>query len=232
MKNEQAKVRKSAKAAAITIDVIIGAILAFFVFAGLVYFLVDIENHGQPTYYETYAIEDYGNYPGRAEEYMNNYISVFFPDHISDDFQNVQYAFRRSNVDTYAFEAYLEFTIDSADAFQCHVQEATTGMIPGTFHFADDYQEYVLYDSNSGLLYDHLQLGREYLESGIASYQIHYAKIAKILVNYEEQRVIYVALALNDGGGTRTSFLRTFFERFNIDPKEYALYTQTAENPM
>ena len=100
-------------------------------------------------------------------------------------------------------------------------------MTQGTFIFDSDYQEFVVYDSDSGFVYDHLWLGQEYLEDGNKSYTIEYAKIAKILVNYEERRVIYIALALHDGGGTHTSFLRSYFERFNIDPREYELYTQT-----
>ena len=59
------------------------------------------------------------------------------------------------------------------------------------------------------------------------SYYISYAKIAKILVNSDENRVIYIALVLHDGGGTDTSFLRSYFERFDIDPKEYELYTES-----
>ena len=232
MQRQPTAFRKYIKPLVIVIGSVLGVVLALYAFAGLMYLLVYIENRGQPTHYETDSIENYGDYPGIAEEYMTNYISRFFPDQILDDFHNVQYAFHRSNVDTYSFEAYLEFTVDSADAFHKHVQEATEGMIQGTFVFDSDYQEFVLYDSDSGIVYDHLQLGREYTEDGITSHQIHYAKIAKILVNYEEQRVIYVALALHDGGGTRTSFLRSYFERFSIDPKEYALYTQTIENQM
>lgn len=218
-------------ALAIVIALLVGAVLIFYSFIGIFAFLVYWENHGQPILYETYSLEDYGNYPGLAEEYMTNYISRFFPNQILDDYQNVRYVFHRSNVDEYSFEAYLEFTFDSADAFHRHVQEATTGLLPGTFAFDDNYQEYVVYDSDSGFVYDHLRLGQEYTEEdGERSHQIDYAKIAKILVNVEEQRVIYVALALHDGGGTRTSFLRTYFERFNIDPKEYELYAETVEN--
>ena len=46
-------------------------------------------------------------------------------------------------------------------------------------------------------------------------------------VNSPENRVIYVASALHGGGGTDTSFLRSYFERFDIDPKEYELYTES-----
>lgn len=221
--------RKCVKALVIVISIFWGLLLAFYSLSGIVYLLIFMENRGQPTHYETYSVEDYGKYPGRAEEYMTGYISRFFPEQITDDFQNVNYAFRRSNVDEYSFEAYLEFTFDSLDTFQSHVREATDGMIQRTFAFDSEYKEYVLYDNDSGFVYDHLQLGREYTDEDITSYQIHYAKIAKILVNYEEQRVIYVALALHDGGGTNTAFLRSYFDRFNIDPKEYAIYTQSVK---
>ena len=46
-------------------------------------------------------------------------------------------------------------------------------------------------------------------------------------VNSPENRVIYVASALHGDGGTSISFLRSYFERFDIDPKEYELYTES-----
>lgn len=57
--------------------------------------------------------------------------------------------------------------------------------------------------------------------SSIFYRQILYAKIGKILYSPEEQRIIYVAIGVYDGGGIGTNYLNVFFERFQIDPIEY-----------
>lgn len=212
----------------IVIALVISPILITYALAGFGLLYAFIENGGTISYtYETQSVEDYGSFPGLAEEYMTEYINRFFPEQILDDYQDVKYVFRRSNIDEYSFEAYLEFTFDSADAFNAHVLDATEGMLPGTFAFDEDFQEYVVYDTDDGFVYDHLMLEHEHYDDGEVSYSIRYAKIAKLLVNADEQRVIYIALALHDGGGTSTSFLRSYFDRFDIDPKEYELYTES-----
>ena len=176
-------------------------------------------------YYETSDLEQYGKYVGGAEDFMTDYINQFFPKELSENFKDVQYTYHSCEIDEYAFEAYLEFSIEDDALFHEHVQKATEGMVSRPFHFDGSFQEYVLYAEDRDFLYDHIQLGEErvYGKPIKTHYQIHYAKIAKILVNTEDHRIIYVALALHDGGGADTGILDTFFTRFGIDPKEYEM---------
>lgn len=51
---------------------------------------------------------------------------------------------------------------------------------------------------------------------------IHCADIRTILFSEKEQKVIYVAVGVFDGGLADTRFLTVFFDRFDIDPLEYA----------
>lgn len=179
-------------------------------------------------YYETQDWSDYGNYVYTYGEnnYTQAYIDRFFPAEISEEFLNVEFVYHSNCVDNYSFEAYLEFTIDNEEHFKTYVESATTGMIEQVFHFDKNYFEYVLTDFDTGFVYDHLILGKRYEDvNETPNYQIEYAKIAKILVNYDEKRIIYIAFALHDGGGTDTSFLNTYFSRFGIDPKVYEEYT-------
>ena len=82
------------------------------------------------------------------------------------------------------------------------------------FRYDAAYQEYTVIDEF---------LPSSQYENGIVS--IRYAKIGKILCCPEKQEVIFVALGVYDGGVARTDFLCVYFNRFQIDPKEYALHT-------
>lgn len=199
-------------------------LVCLIVFVSLGYqFLCSLSGNG---YYETQSLEDYGKYiyTYGVNNYTQEYIERFFPDQIPADFQNVQYRYHSNSVDSYAFEAYLEFTLKDDASFASYVQSITQNkdLVEKTFYFDDTYLEFTLIDKDTGFSYDHIQLGDCYNhESGETYYQIHYADIAKILVKPSERRVIYIALALHDGGGTDTGFLNTYFNRFGIDPKEY-----------
>ena len=59
-------------------------------------------------------------------------------------------------------------------------------------------------------------------------YSIESASIKKVLYNIEEQRVIYWALGVFDGGFADTRHFNAFFDRFEIDPY---LYEQQAYFP-
>lgn len=180
-----------------------------------------------PADYETHDIADYGIYIGNSEEYMYEYIDRFFPAEISEDFQDVTYVFRSRAVDEHAFEAYLEFVIEDEAAFEEHVRLATDGFVSGTFHYDRSFQEYVLHNNSTGMVYDHIMVRGKYSnEEGTANfYQIEDAAIAKILVDYDAQRVIYIAMSVFDGGAADTEFFNEYFNRFGIDPKDYEEYT-------
>lgn len=182
--------------------------------------------------YTTTNIAEYGDYVNVMEKYQKRYIDSFFPQSIQDKFINPTYSFRSSAVDSCGFEAYLEFTFEDPIQFEEFVQNSTKEMQEGTFYFDDTYLEYVFVDQETGYVCDGIMLDHEpYIEKdGTVSYFIDSAIIAKVLINSQERRVIFVSLVVIDGGGTPTSVLSTYFERFNIDPKEYELYTETVKN--
>ena len=201
--------------------------IAAVLFLVTVFFLLAAD-YNRPYSYQTSSVDDYGQFPGQSEKYMTEYIGRFFPNELSDDFTEVTYCFTRSDIDTYSFEAYLEFTISDSEAFREHVANAVTGLEENIFSFDETFREYVLSSpENPSYLCDCILLGDHYSDedTGEMLYYIEFADISKILVNYEEQRVIYVALALHDGGGTDTGLLGTFFRRFGISPKDYEAYT-------
>ena len=182
-----------------------------------------------PTRYETTDLADYGKYICGCGEstYPEEYINQFFPEKLLDEFENVQYVYHSNHVDVRSYEAYLEFTFPSDELLNAHIQVVTEGMMKRTFHFDNGYQEYVLMNEDTGYVSDHVVLGKRYDKQGEkAAYQIEFADISKILVNFQEKRVIYIALDVFDGGGTDTGFLNAYFDRFNIDPEEYEKYTE------
>lgn len=182
-----------------------------------------------PTDFITSDINEYGNYPGVLPKAKDEYITSFFPDSIKPVFVNPTYRFSSRNIDTYGFEAYLEFTFDSQEQFEEHLEKSTKGMKKGTFFFDNDYLEYVMVNQDTGYVYDTISLSSNSFtdDSGMTHYRIDYADIAKILVNPKERRVIYIALAVFDGGGSDTRLLNSYFSRFEIDPIEYQQYTNS-----
>lgn len=177
--------------------------------------------------YTTSNSGDYGHYQGVLEQYQAEYMGRFFPEALAPEFQDVQYHFSSRTVDTYGFEAFLEFTFSDADTMEAYLSQHTAGMTRGTFYFDNAFQEYVLTNADTGYQYDHITLNpTPHTDAdGLTYYYINHADIAKILVNPQQLRVIYVVIAVFDGGGTDTSLLNTFFTRFQIDPKAYEQYT-------
>lgn len=183
---------------------------------------------GAKTDYVTTNLENYGDYRGVIDEAQKIYIDEFMPDAILDEFKVIHYSFASRTVDSYGFEIYLEFAIEDAEEFLSYVNDVTSGMEGRSFTFDASYQEYIIPHKISGISCDWLRLSDNSFtdESGRNCYYIDSAGIAKILINLEEQRIIYVVLAVHDGGGTDTGLLHTYFDRFGIDPLEYALYTK------
>ena len=179
------------------------------------------------TDYTTSDIIEYGNYSGVLQEAQDEYMNRFFPESIQPEFVNPIYHFSSRTVDTYGFEAYLEFTFASQEQYEEHIEKATEGMLQGTFYFDNDYSEYLLFHQNTGNVCDSLWLHHSpnIDDNGIPYYSIDYAGIAKILANPKERRVIYIALGVSDGGGSDTKLLNAYFSRFGIDPIEYEEYT-------
>lgn len=166
-------------------------------------------------YYETTSIADYGDYIGNNDNgFAWKYISSFFPQEIQDNFTDITYSYRAEDFDVYGFEAYLEFTIEDQAEFIQHIESIADADQWHPFAFDPDYMEYSIVDELE--LSTHWEDGREYEYPHIME-----AEIGKILYSSAEQKIIYIAIGVYDGGGVTTEFLSVFFERFNIDPVLY-----------
>lgn len=166
-------------------------------------------------YYECNDISEYGNYVGNINNRTpREFIQSFFPEEISDDFQNVIYSYRAENLDTYGFEAYLEFKIPDKTAFDSYVSSIAPAEEWAEFYFDSTF---AVHD-----IANELDITPREISDGGMDYSIEYAKIGRVLISESEQTVIYVAIGVYDGGGVCTSYLSQFFSRFNIDIAQYA----------
>ena len=166
-------------------------------------------------YYETTSLADYGDYIGNNDNgFAWKFISSFFPQEIQDNFTDITYSYRAEDFDVYGFEAYLEFTIEDQSEFIQHIESIAAANQWHPFAFDPDYMEYCIVDE--------LELSTHWEDGGAYEHpHIMEAEIGKILYAPEEQKIIYVAIAVYDGGGVTTEFLSVFFERFNINPVSY-----------
>lgn len=165
---------------------------------------------------ETTDIADYGIYNGTYEdEFTQAYVESIFPEEISPSFSNVKYSYKAKKFDTYAFEAYLEFTVEDSEEFARIIRDVAPEEKWKPFAFDESFMEYNI---ENGFDISERSLKESTAEQGFA---IHCAKIRKILYSSETQTIIYVALGVYDGGGATTDYLCVFFDRFSIDPAEY-----------
>lgn len=151
-----------------------------------------------------------------CNEFPSEFINSFFPLEIEEAFSDVTYSYRAENADSYGFEAFLEFTIKDEEQFERYVSSICPTEKWENFRYDEDYDEYCIADT--------LKLtpqGTKIGELVLQDTYIDYAQIGKILVSYSEQRIVYIAIGVYDGGGAATSYLCRYFERFNIDPLEY-----------
>ena len=155
-------------------------------------------------------VESYGILDGNGYTRANELFSAIFPAQIEDCFQDVTYSYKEAeNLDTYDFEIYLEFVLDDSDKFQEYIKKIAPAEEWRPFEYDEAYLEYTYAD------WYEIDLGEPYSS-------IECAGIAKVLVQPNEHRVITVALGVIDGGGAEVEYFTCFFDRFNIDPIEYA----------
>ena len=193
---------------------IILIIVGFFVFVllfggaelGKTYITTDIENYG----------EYIGNYDNKT---VAKQINSFFPESIEDSFSSVRYSYRAQIGDTYAYEAFLEFIIEDKEQFLQFVSDHTAGIDGQVFEYDNEFVEHSI--SQKYILTDDVSKDDSSVKDN-SHIGISRALIQKILVNENEQRIIFVCLGVWDGGYVRMDYLSTFFDRFGIDPKEYA----------
>lgn len=170
-----------------------------------------------PRQYVTTSIDDYGVYTGNYDnEFPNEFITSFFPDKIELNFKDIAYSYRAQKSDTYAFEAYLEFTIEEENEFKAFVDTISNDMVSSEFSYDTNFTQYIVSDEFVPSFPD-----TEH-ETDLDSVSIRFAKIGKILYSDKDNRIIFVAIGVYDGGVAKTDFLNTYFDRFDINPVEYA----------
>ena len=167
---------------------------------------------------ETNDPNDYGAIQGTTRFAQQTAIKDFeqyFPPKIEPSYEEVQYHFITQDVDALSYEIFLEFVIPEQEAFDAWT--ASTAQ-QGDFQpcpFAEGWLEMVP-EKN----YLHL--------SGSVSEpkddpRIDSANIQRTLIQPEERRIVIVSLRVSDGGASRVSELNTFFNRFELDPKTFAV---------
>ncbi len=167
----------------------------------------------------TTDINNYGEYKGTfMDRHVNEYITSFFPEEIEENFTDVKYSYRAKKFDSFAFEAYLEFNIEDTDEYNAYVAKMTKGIEGKTFIYDESFTEYVIGD------YIMLSENPETNHVGFST-----ANIKKILCNQDQQKIIFVAIGVHDGGVAGPDFLSVYFDRFNIDPFEYEKHADNLE---
>ena len=162
--------------------------------------------------YETTEPADYGTYIGNNDnDTPRGFICSFFPETIEEDFSCITYSYRAESFDTFGYEAYLEFTIEDSDTYHKYISQIGDAQVWQLFKWDDHYRECTI--SHEMSLHPRREDG---------SYPIENARIGKILRCDETQTLIFVAIGVYDGGGVGTDFLCVFFERFNINPMDFA----------
>lgn len=168
-----------------------------------------------PRQYSTDNVEEYGRYIGNYNnDIPREFINSFFPEQIEACFSDITYSYRAQKNDTYAYEAYVEFVIEDTDLYESFIKQKTAGWDSKPFFYDSSFMEYTVSD-----IFEPTNLnGNLNMNTPVS---IRYAKIGKILCSKEEQRIIFVALSVYDGGIAKTDFLTVYFNRFGIDPANY-----------
>lgn len=190
------------------VSLVFAILIGFFIGLPLAQIIRDVYF---PRLYSTTDLNDYGKYVGNYDnKSVKEFVTSFFPEEIEDDFTDVRYSYRARKGDPYAFEACLEFRIEDTSEFKTYIADKTGGNAVD-FEYDSDFKEYIISDNFE--LVDS--------DDGSASTSIGYARIGKILYSEKEQRIIYVALGVYDGGLADADYLCVYFNRFGIDPFEY-----------
>ena len=166
-----------------------------------------------PEIYETNDVADYLNIVGNNDnESPREFIQSFFPENIHDSFSDISYHYKASNADGYAYECYLEFVIEDKEVFDSFLEQYVDEESATVFLYDASYMDYTISNQFVISIVEH---------EGKVQHHIQIARIGKILYQPENQRLIFFALGMWDGGGTTTEELGYFFERFDIDVTDY-----------
>lgn len=195
------------------VGILVFIVVPFAAFVAYFYLAPIID--GQGDIFVTNNISDYGIIIGNYDnDTPRDFIQSFFPGSIDEGYTDVVYHYSSKKLDSYSYEAYLEFVVQDKDSYELLIDSVTHGEPLSLFPYDQRYRQYVISDVL-------------WISSGDTSQEcwIERAQIGKVLFLDETQSVIFVAIGVYDGGGTRTEERNYFFSRFGIDPSEYATRT-------
>ena len=173
--------------------------------------------------YETTDLAEYGVVEGTNQKSEAEKLIDFFPNKIEDYFEDVTYSFKSEKTWVYSFEAYLEFTISDTEQYEYFRKSTVKWYVGQPFEYDTSYTEYIISDIIQPSFSDEvLESNRVLYQGNERHFSIDNCDVRKMLFNDEEQRVIFVAICVGDEGFTSTEFYSTFFDRFDIHPREYA----------
>ena len=188
-------------------------ILAIVIALPFLYFIVGSASYG--VVFETNDVSDYGKIIGNFDnESPKEFIFSFFPSELDSSFSDVTYHYWAKKGDAYAYECYLEFTIEDKHTYEQFIEQYVNSEKTQPFAYDNNYIEYSvsnIFDMDWTSLND---------EGG---YPISWAWVGKILYCAEQQKICFFALSTYDGGGTDTTELDYFFNKFNVDVMDYQM---------
>ena len=177
----------------------------------VIWIIAIVTSYGQV--YETNDISDYGVIKGNfSNEEPEEFIFSFFPAELDSSFSDITYHYKAKKGDGYAYECFLEFVIKDRTAYRDFIDSRTDKTKITPFPYHKDYMEYSVYN-----VFD-INWTNPNDEGG---YPIDKATVGKILFCDSSQRIIFFALGMWDGGGTDTTELNYFFDKFQIDVIDY-----------
>lgn len=168
-------------------------------------------------FYETSDLSQYGNITGnynnsRAQEAFK----TLFPEKLDDRFVNPQYHYKAvKGVDGDCFEISLEFTMKSNTEFWAFLSRYAASSMFQDVSFAADFKEW-----KSVHCYYQLEEPElcDYCKDGQPHYHVTCADIQSVIMNPKEHRIILESMIIDGGGGTKSTDLTWFLDRFNLTP--------------
>ena len=167
----------------------------------------------------TTDLADYGVITGNNHnEYPQEYFDNLFPAAIEEHFENPVYYYRGQESDTYACEAYLEFSISDPDLFDEHYQSLARLGSTEPFPFDERYEMWNI----SEIMDISKKFTNENADGEIIEFHMmNNTEVGIVLCDKKESRFIYFALLTNGGSCPQTNDLDYFFNRFGIEPEEF-----------
>ena len=194
--------------------VIVAAVILAYVGGVGMYYILGIDFYGTFLEITVTDIRHYGVYNGnRDNKIPSKFIRSYFPEKIMPYFTDPVYHYKSQRPGIYACEAWLEFTIEEEKFFEGHYSELQQLGSPQPFPYNDAYEVWVI--SNELDLYEQVEYREE------PELAISYSKIGFILCDKEEQRFIYAALLVANGGTAPVEVLSYIWDKLDIDPIEY-----------